>query len=83
MQQFITFKTPKDFGLLRTSAEHNIVTSILQQYKCKVPELYRVYQLLTFLILQHIGMLLVDNHTAETAALAVTDRQTVVIRNGV
>jgi len=39
-----------------------------------------LYQLLTLLVLQHIGMLLVDNHTAETAALAVTDRQTLVIR---
>lgn len=33
-------------------------------------------QLLTLLILQHICVLLMDNHAAETAALAVTDRQT-------
>jgi hypothetical protein len=42
--------------------------------------LCRVSQLLTLLVLQHIGVLLVDHHAAETAAFARTDTHRILVR---
>jgi hypothetical protein len=66
----------EDFAVTKCWALNVTKSLPICSNKRELPELYRVLQLLTLFILQHICVLLMDNHAAETAALAVTDRQT-------